>query len=129
MATTRQRLTPPLSELFGNPSCSKNGKTSDKLLLPLSKKASNILVVGSHADNLGYQCGSWTIEWQGDTGCITVGTTILDAMKAAVDSSTTTVVYAEIPDAAFIKNGGFSYVIVVVGEQPSTRTRKRRATT
>lgn len=39
----------------------KNGES----LLPLPKKATKILVAGSHADNLGYQCGGWTIEWQG----------------------------------------------------------------
>ncbi|KAL5210510.1 hypothetical protein ABZP36_006133 [Zizania latifolia] len=100
----------------------KNGKTSGKPLLPLSKKAPKILVAGSHADNLGYQCGGWTIEWQGDSGRTTVGTTILDAVKAAVDPATT-VVYAENPDAAFVKNGGFSYAIVVVGELPYTETK------
>lgn len=29
---------------------------------------SKILVAGSHADNLGYQCGGWTIGWQGFSG-------------------------------------------------------------
>ncbi|KAK6926593.1 Glycoside hydrolase, family 3, N-terminal [Dillenia turbinata] len=46
----------------------KNGKTGDKPLLPLSKKATKILVAGTHADNLGYQCGGWTITWQGLSG-------------------------------------------------------------
>uniref|UniRef100_A0A6V7QZC7 Glycoside hydrolase family 3 N-terminal domain-containing protein n=1 Tax=Ananas comosus var. bracteatus TaxID=296719 RepID=A0A6V7QZC7_ANACO len=35
----------------------KNGKYSEKPLLPLPKRAGKILVAGSHADNLGYQCG------------------------------------------------------------------------
>ncbi|KAG8098154.1 hypothetical protein GUJ93_ZPchr0013g35976 [Zizania palustris] len=39
----------------------KNGKTSGKPLLPLSKKAPKILVAGSHADNLGG-------GWPGDDG-------------------------------------------------------------
>ena len=44
----------------------KNGKyPAAKPLLPLPKKAPKILVAGSHADNLGYQCGGWTITWQG----------------------------------------------------------------
>ncbi|KAM4091360.1 hypothetical protein ACJW30_09G130600 [Castanea mollissima] len=46
----------------------KNGESADTPLLPLPKKASKILVAGSHADNLGYQCGGWTIEWQGLRG-------------------------------------------------------------
>jgi beta-glucosidase len=46
----------------------KNGENADKPILPLPKKASRVLVAGSHADNLGYQCGGWTIEWQGLSG-------------------------------------------------------------
>jgi len=46
----------------------KNGENPNQPLLPLPKRASKILVAGSHADNLGYQCGGWTIEWQGVTG-------------------------------------------------------------
>ena len=100
----------------------KNGKPGDAPLLPLPKKAARILVAGSHADNLGYQCGGWTIEWQGDTGRTTVGTTVLDAVKAAVDPSTE-VVFAESPDAEFVRSGGFSYAIVAVGEHPYTETK------
>lgn len=52
----------------------KNGKKPNTPLLPLPKKTSKILVVGSHANNLGYQCGGWTISWQGQGGNnITVG--------------------------------------------------------
>lgn len=46
----------------------KNGESADEPLLPLAKKASKILVAGSHANNLGNQCGGWTIEWQGLSG-------------------------------------------------------------
>lgn len=51
----------------------KNGKSADKSLLPLPRKASKILVAGKHADNIGYQCGGWTIQWQGSDGNATVG--------------------------------------------------------
>lgn len=52
----------------------KNGKAANEPLLPLPKKANKILVAGSHADNLGYQCGGWTIAWQGLSGNnITIG--------------------------------------------------------
>lgn len=51
----------------------KNGKLENDPFLPLPKKAAKILVSGSHADNLGYQCGGWTIEWQGGSGNITAG--------------------------------------------------------
>jgi beta-glucosidase len=100
----------------------KNGKSSnDKPVLPLSKKAPKILIAGTHADNLGYQCGGWTIQWQGLSGRITSGTTILDAVGATVDPSTN-IVFAENPDADFVKNGNFSYAIVVVGEHPYVET-------
>ncbi|RDX61360.1 hypothetical protein CR513_60420, partial [Mucuna pruriens] len=29
------------------------------------KRLQKVLVAGSHANNLGYQCGGWTIQWQG----------------------------------------------------------------
>ncbi|XP_072972400.1 uncharacterized protein [Typha angustifolia] len=99
----------------------KNGKSTDKPLLPLPKKVPKILVAGTHADNLGYQCGGWTIEWQGASGKITVGTTILDAIKATVDPSTN-VMFSENPDANFVQNNNFSYAIVVIGEHPYTET-------
>ncbi|XP_018471862.1 uncharacterized protein LOC108843225 [Raphanus sativus] len=97
----------------------KNGKKKgDKPLLPLPKKTGKILVAGGHADNLGYQCGGWTITWQGLNGNdLTVGTTILAAVKNTV-APTTQVVYNENPDANFVKSGKFDYAIVVVGEPP-----------
>ncbi|CAI0433059.1 unnamed protein product [Linum tenue] len=62
----------------------KNGKDGTSIL-PLPKKAPKILVAGYHAHNLGYQCGGWTIEWEGFSGNDrTPGTTILTAIKAAV---------------------------------------------
>ncbi|OAY44390.1 beta-glucosidase BoGH3B [Manihot esculenta] len=101
----------------------KNGKSADKPLLPLPKKASKILVAGSHADNLGYQCGGWTIEWQGLGGNnLTSGTTILTAIKNTVHPSTE-VVYKENPDSQIVKSDKFSYAIVVVGETPYAETQ------
>ncbi|KAL7096402.1 hypothetical protein ACP275_10G077100 [Erythranthe tilingii] len=95
----------------------KNGKSSDKPLIPLPKKASKVLVAGTHADNIGNQCGGWTIQWQGQSGNITIGTTILTAVKKAVDP-TTEVVFVEKPDIEYVKSNEFSYAIVVVGESP-----------
>ncbi|CAL5428429.1 unnamed protein product [Camellia sinensis] len=96
----------------------KNGNNGESPLLPLPKNAESILVAGSHANNLGLQCGGWTITWQGMSGNkLTTGTTILDAIKAAV-SSNTQVVYEENPDGNFAKSKNFDYAIVVVGEPP-----------
>ncbi|XVF64732.1 hypothetical protein PTKIN_Ptkin09bG0190900 [Pterospermum kingtungense] len=46
----------------------KNGKPGKPPILLLSKNANKILVAGTHAHNLGYQCDGWTIEWQGVSG-------------------------------------------------------------
>ncbi|KAL0316005.1 UNVERIFIED_CONTAM: Beta-glucosidase BoGH3B [Sesamum radiatum] len=99
----------------------KNGKFADKPLLPLPKKASKILVAGTHADNIGNQCGGWTIQWQGQSGNITDGTTILTAVKNTVDPRTE-VVFSENPDSGYVKSNNFSYAIVVVGEPPYAET-------
>ncbi|KAG2391062.1 Beta-xylosidase/alpha-L-arabinofuranosidase 2 [Vigna angularis] len=100
----------------------KNGKSAEKPLLPLPKKAANILVAGSHAHNLGYQCGGWTITWQGVGGNnLTVGTTILDAVKQTIDPATN-VFFKESPDPTFVKSNNFSYAIVIVGEPPYAET-------
>jgi beta-glucosidase len=47
-------------------------------VLPIAKTA-NVYVDGSGANNLGNQCGGWTISWQGSGGS-TTGTTILQAV-------------------------------------------------
>ncbi|KAK4407818.1 Lysosomal beta glucosidase [Sesamum angolense] len=51
----------------------KNGKDPKKPFLPLDRSAKRILVVGRHADDLGYQCGGWTKTWDGRGGRITTG--------------------------------------------------------
>lgn len=96
----------------------KNGKDAYKPLLPLPKKAGKILVAGTHANDVGQQCGGWTITWQGVTGNNngTKGTTILQAIKSTVDKSTK-VVYNKAPTAKFVASGKYSYAIVVVGEE------------
>ncbi|KAL5673691.1 hypothetical protein ACJX0J_017997, partial [Zea mays] len=99
----------------------KNGNSPDQQFLPLPKRARSILVAGSHASNLGYQCGGWSIQWMGDSGNITTGTTILDAIKSTVADSTS-VVYSENPDDSFMKHNDFSFAIVVVGEPPYAET-------
>lgn len=99
----------------------KNGESADQPLIPLPKKTAKILVAGTHADNIGNQCGGWTIEWHGQSGNITAGTTILDAIKNTVDPETE-VVFSENPDSEYVKANNFSYAIVVVGEVPYSET-------
>lgn len=95
----------------------KNGKGSQSLL-PLNKNATKILIVGAHADDLGLQCGGWTITWQGQAGNnITKGTTILKGIKQSV-SANSKVVHLAKPRTGAAKNKGYEYAIVVVGEEP-----------
>ncbi len=51
-------------------------------VFPLPKQMSSIFVAGT-ADDLGAQCGGWTIEWQGKKGNHMPGTTLLQALQQA----------------------------------------------
>nr|POF18720.1 periplasmic beta-glucosidase [Quercus suber] len=93
----------------------KNGKDPEKPFLPLDKNARRILVIGRHADDLGYQCGGWTITKYGTSGRITIGTTILEGIKEAVGEHSE-VIYEQNPSSATFEGLEFSYAIVVVGE-------------
>src|SRR5471032_2843839 len=62
---------------------------NEKKTLPLSKKLARIHVGGKSADDIGNQCGGWTIDWQGKSGAVTPGgTTVLAAFKKAVAGKT-----------------------------------------
>lgn len=81
-------------------------------ILPLSKTA-RIFVAGKNADNIGNQSGGWTISWQGSSGNITPGTTILQAIRNTVAPGTT---------VTYNKGGrgatGHDVAVVVIGETP-----------
>ncbi|GLT48837.1 hypothetical protein SLA2020_224330 [Shorea laevis] len=95
----------------------KNGKNPKKPFLPLDRNAKRILVAGTHADDLGYQCGGWTATWYGGSGRITIGTTILDAIKEAV-GTTSEVIYHKHPSPESLSGQKFSVAVVAVGEEP-----------
>jgi beta-glucosidase len=87
---------------------------NDRRTLPLRKNARHIHVAGRCADDIGNQCGGWTIDWQGKSGNVTTGgTTILQALKGAVSRRTR---------VTFSKDGGGArgadVGVVVVGETP-----------
>ncbi|MBN1408474.1 MAG: glycoside hydrolase family 3 C-terminal domain-containing protein [Calditrichaceae bacterium] len=81
-------------------------------ILPLNKSTGKILVAGSKADNIGYQCGGWTISWQGSGGNITDGTTILEGIQNAVSGAV--VEFSE--DGTGVTDADAA--IVVIGETP-----------
>jgi beta-glucosidase len=83
-------------------------------ILPLSKKIRHLVVAGAAADDLGVQCGGWSVHWQGGHGNVTPGgTTILAAVRKSV-SPETEVTFS--PDGGDIKNA--DAIIVVAGEPP-----------
>ena len=86
-------------------------------ILPISKDVNKLVVAGRGADNLGMQCGGWTINWQGGQGDITVGTTILDGIKKSV-SQGTDIIYSK--DGLGLDNSNGDLAIVVIGEDPYT---------
>lgn len=86
---------------------------NDSAALPLAKNLKRLHVVGKAADDLGIQCGGWTISWQGDAGKVTTGTTILQAIKQTVSADTKVSFSADGSGAE-----SADAVIVVVGEMP-----------
>ncbi len=84
-------------------------------ILPLRKTNVKILVAGSNANDLGNQCGGWTIYWQGFSGnnALTIGTTILQGMQDAAPQA----------QIEYSQTGNFvdtiaDYSVVVIGERP-----------
>ena len=95
----------------------KNDKIGEKTAMEVLADSKNILVAGSKADDIGVQCGGWTISWQGSTGNITEGTTILQGLQNAVGEDVT-IEYSEDGEV----NAGNDVVIVVIGENPYVET-------
>jgi beta-glucosidase len=81
-------------------------------VLPLSRDARRIHLAGRSADDLGRQCGGWTIDWQGRAGTPTVGTTILAAFRKSLTPRRVTYTLDGTGAA------GADAVVVVVGESP-----------
>jgi len=92
-------------------------------LLPLSKHLKHLIVVGAGADDIGMQCGGWTVDWQGRRGLVTHGgTTLLAAIRQSVSPET---------EVTFSPAGGdlktADAIIAVVGEPPYAEMKGDRA--
>ena len=81
-------------------------------VLPLQKSGQKILVAGRLANNLGGQCGGWSISWQGSEGNITTGTTILAGMQQLAGSGN--IIYSETGTTTQTVDAA----VVVIGETP-----------
>ena len=90
----------------------KDGESAINVLA----KASNITVAGSKANDIGTQCGGWSITWEGASGDITTGTTIVKGFQevAANNEEEKNINYSK--DGELI--GNEEAVVVVVGENP-----------
>jgi beta-glucosidase len=87
---------------------------NERTALPLPRTFQRLHVAGSAADDLGTQCGGWTIEWQGKPGpVIAGGTTILAALRKAAPAGAKVTFSADGQGAT-----GADAVVVVVGELP-----------
>jgi beta-glucosidase len=91
-------------------------------VLPLKRGAARIHVAGKNADDLGNQCGGWTIDWQGKSGDVTAGITLLAAIRKAASPKT---------EVTFSKDGagaaGATVGVVVIGELPYAEGNGDRA--
>lgn len=92
-------------------------KNSNNSVLPIPTNVIRVHVSGAFANDIGAQCGGWTISWQGSTGAITPGTTVLQGISNTVSPSTT-VTYSSDGTGA----SGATIGIVVIGESPYAET-------
>ncbi len=116
-----QLADPALEKQFGSPEHRAVARQCVRESLVILKNGSSVLplgtgnrihVAGKCADNIGNQCGGWTITWQGGSGNTTKGTTILEAMRKAAGS--TNVTYSLDGSGA----DGASVAVAVIGETP-----------
>jgi beta-glucosidase len=80
-------------------------------ILPLAREGLSILVAGKNADDIGQQCGGWTLTWQGGSGRTVPGTSILAGIREVVGPSAR-VDFA--PDGGGVE--GHDVAVAVLGE-------------
>ncbi|GAA3494660.1 glycoside hydrolase family 3 N-terminal domain-containing protein [Streptomyces prasinosporus] len=94
---------------------------NDGGVLPLAKDA-RLFVAGKSADDIGNQSGGWTVGWQGRSGPVTEGTTVLQGIRAAV-TDPSRVTYDRYGNGI---DGGYAAAVAVVGETPYAEGRGDR---
>jgi beta-glucosidase len=128
-----QLADPSLAASFGSPEHRQVARDAvaqslvvlknDRNTLPFTKTAKRIHVAGKNADDIGNQCGGWTVPWQGKSGEVTTGgTTILAAIKKAVSAGTSVTFSADGRGSE-----GADFGIVVIGETPYAEMQGDRA--
>ncbi|MFJ3441415.1 glycoside hydrolase family 3 N-terminal domain-containing protein [Streptomyces sp. NPDC086081] len=94
---------------------------NDGDVLPLPKTG-RLFVAGKSADDIGNQSGGWTVGWQGRSGPVTEGTTVLQGIRAAV-ADPSRVTYDRYGNGI---DGGYTAAVAVVGETPYAEMRGDR---
>ncbi|CAD5178300.1 unnamed protein product, partial [Musa acuminata subsp. malaccensis] len=84
-------------------------------MVPLDKYGRRILVAGRHADDIGCQCGGWTVSWQGSSGKTMISTTMLEGVRDAAGNETEDICDTS-PSEATLCDQEFSYAVVATGE-------------
>ncbi len=82
-------------------------------VLPIDPNTPNIHIAGKNADDVGNQCGGWTVAWQGGTGPMTAGTTIRRGLEIGAARGAR-ITFSR--DASGAK--GANVVVAVIGERP-----------
>lgn len=81
--------------------------------LPVRPGTNPIEIAGRAADDIGLQCGGWTVGWQGGTGATTPGTTLVEAFRQSFDGEVVYDTSGQFPDRP---PGGVG--VVCVAEPP-----------
>jgi beta-glucosidase len=84
----------------------------DSATLPVT--AERVLVAGDAADDVGLQCGGWTIEWTGGSGPVTPGTSILTGLRQVAPE----IEFTHVRHADTATDTRAPVGIVVVAERP-----------
>ena len=85
---------------------------NDGATLPLAK-TSKVYVAGSASNDVGNQSGGWTLTWQGQSGAIPGGTSIVTGIKKVAPGAT-----VRWSKDASASTAGYNVGIVAVGDTP-----------
>ncbi|HEY3498313.1 MAG TPA: glycoside hydrolase family 3 N-terminal domain-containing protein [Polyangiaceae bacterium] len=87
---------------------------NERGVLPLAKDV-RVNVAGSRADDIGAQCGGWTVGWQGMRGKTTHGTSLLEGLRSVARDPSLVTFSADDPARA---EPAAAVNVIVLGEEP-----------
>ncbi len=90
---------------------------NEESTLPIDEDVRHIHITGRFADDIGAQCGGWTLEWQGVRGNVIEGTSIRQAIASRAHRGMD-ITFSESPDGASQDLQAADLVVAVIGERP-----------